>query len=112
MPDPADESCQTLTITAVTGTSAAGATLLLSAAGITYTPPVDFTGTDTFSYTCTDNGLTAGTPDPKTATGTVSLTVATVVPRIVTPPADALVVPGGSAVFNLTVEGQAPFTYQ
>ena len=54
-----DVDGDTLSITAVSPTSANGGTLALIGGIITYTPAVGFTGTDTFTYTVDDgNGLT------------------------------------------------------
>jgi hypothetical protein len=72
-PGPANESGQTLTVTAVG--SAAHGSVSLSAGTVTYTPNADYNGPDSFSYTVTDNGTTNGASDPKTATGTVNVTV-------------------------------------
>ncbi len=72
---PANESGQTLTVTAVSATSTQGGTVTLVAGTITYTPPVNFNGTDTFTYTVTDNGTTNGGADPQSAVGTVTVTV-------------------------------------
>ncbi|QDS93782.1 putative peptidyl-prolyl cis-trans isomerase [Roseimaritima multifibrata] len=51
---------ETLTITAV-GTSTAGGTITIEAGGgaILYTPPADFSGGDTFTYTISDGTLTS-----------------------------------------------------
>jgi VCBS repeat-containing protein len=76
---PANESTQTLGVIAVSPTSARGGTVLLNGADtITYTPPADYYGADSFTYTVTDDGTTGGLPDPKTATGTVNVEVAEV----------------------------------
>ncbi|TWU31790.1 Ig-like domain-containing protein [Novipirellula artificiosorum] len=63
------DSGETLTVSEV-GTSTAGATMTLSSdkKSILYTPPASFTGTDTFTYTVTDGGLT----DQVTVTVTVA----------------------------------------
>jgi len=45
---------------------------------VTYTPPANFNGIDTFSYVVTDNGTTAGTNDFKTATNVVTVNVTAV----------------------------------
>ncbi|GIW92545.1 MAG: hypothetical protein KatS3mg110_0586 [Pirellulaceae bacterium] len=73
-----NESSQTLSIISVSSTSAQGGTVSLSGGVVRYTPPVDFNGTDTFTYTIQDNGTTNGVSDPKTATGTVTVTVRSV----------------------------------
>ena len=72
---PANESGQTLTVTAVDPASAQGGALSLSGGDVTYTPASNFNGTDSFSYTVTDNGTTNGAPDPQSDTATVTITV-------------------------------------
>jgi spore germination protein YaaH len=72
---PADESSQALAVTAVSNSSTQGGSVSLSGSTITYTPAPNFFGTDTFTYTVSDNGTTNGSADPKTATGTVTVTV-------------------------------------
>ncbi|GAB5405863.1 MAG: hypothetical protein Aurels2KO_40940 [Aureliella sp.] len=72
---PANESDQTLTITNVQSISAAGGTVSLIGGRLVYTPPSDYSGPDSFVYTVTDNGTTAGVAAPLSASATVSLTV-------------------------------------
>ncbi len=73
---PDTESSQTLTVIAVVGSSAQGGIVALDASGtVTYTPPLNFNGIDTFTYTARDNGLTNGASDPQTALGTHTVTV-------------------------------------
>ena len=72
---PADESSQTITVTAI-GAASHGATVLNANGTVMYMPPANYTGTDSFTYTITDNGTTNGLPDPKSATATVNITVA------------------------------------
>jgi hypothetical protein len=79
-PGPANESSQTIQIQSVSSTSAQGGTVTLNGQTVLYTPPANFTGTDTFTYTIVDNGTTNGQPDPKTATATVTLNVLDFVP--------------------------------
>lgn len=75
-PGPANESSQPLAVVSVSATSSAGGTVVLGEGGtITYTPPADFHGEDRFSYVIQDNGTTNGIADPKTDTGTVTITV-------------------------------------
>ncbi|HEY7314837.1 MAG TPA: Ig-like domain-containing protein [Gemmataceae bacterium] len=64
-----DPDGDTLTLTAVSATSANGGTVALDPAtrDVTYTPATGFSGTDTFTYTASD-GLA-------TSTGTVTVTV-------------------------------------
>lgn len=76
---PANESSQTLTITSVTPGSANGSVSLVAGV-VTYTPIPGFTGSDTFTYTITDNGTTAGAADPKTSTATVHISVVSFIP--------------------------------
>ncbi|MCA9125425.1 MAG: tandem-95 repeat protein [Planctomycetales bacterium] len=68
---PANESTQELSIVAVSASSAAGGTVALAGTTVTYTPPTDFNGTDTFTYTLSDG-------QGGTATGTVTVSVAAV----------------------------------
>ncbi|MFO1062601.1 MAG: Ig-like domain-containing protein [Pirellulales bacterium] len=72
---PAEESGQTLHVTGVQSLSAAGGNVSLSGGRVIYTPPADFSGTDTFTYTITDNGTSIGLPAPLSATATVTVTV-------------------------------------
>ena len=57
-----------LSVTAVSTTSAMGGTVSLTAGQLTYRPPTDFSGNDTFTYTLSDGQSTP-------ATGTVTVTV-------------------------------------
>lgn len=72
---PANESGQTLVISGVDGISAAGGTVALIGSRVVYTPPSNYSGPDSFVYTITDNGTTAGVAAPLSASATVSLTV-------------------------------------
>ncbi|MEO8269604.1 MAG: cadherin-like domain-containing protein, partial [Aureliella sp.] len=72
---PANEAVQTLNITAVSATSIKGGTLTLVGGVITYTPPANYSGADSFTYTVTDNGTTAGAAAPLSAVGTVNLQI-------------------------------------
>ncbi len=72
---PANEAGQTLTVTAVTSPTANGGTVSLAGGNITYNPPLNFIGDDTFTYTVTDDGTTNGVADPQSANGTVTVTV-------------------------------------
>ncbi|EMI21703.1 peptidyl-prolyl cis-trans isomerase cyclophilin type [Rhodopirellula maiorica SM1] len=51
---------ETLRVTAVQGTTASGGTVTISANGqsVLYTPPANFTGSDSFTYTVSDGSLT------------------------------------------------------
>ncbi|MBX3420874.1 MAG: tandem-95 repeat protein [Pirellulaceae bacterium] len=70
-----NETDQTISVTQVQAITLRGGSVTLVAGVITYTPPTNFTGVDTFWYTITDNGTTAGAPAPLTSTATVTITV-------------------------------------
>ena len=72
---PANESSQTLTVTAVNGTASTHGTVVLLAGQVTYTPAPLFSGPASFQYTVCDNGTTNGVSDPKCAVGTVNVSV-------------------------------------
>ena len=74
-PGPANESGQTLTLTAVAATSDTHGTVTLSGNTILYTPTAGYVGPASFSYTVTDNGTTNGQPDPKSASALVTVTI-------------------------------------
>ncbi|MCB9875897.1 MAG: tandem-95 repeat protein, partial [Planctomycetaceae bacterium] len=75
LPGPANESSQTLTVTGVAASSFHGGTVVLNGSQIDYHPALDFVGTDTFTYTIVDNGFSGASPDPRSATGTITVTV-------------------------------------
>ncbi|MFM8251084.1 MAG: beta strand repeat-containing protein, partial [Planctomycetota bacterium] len=75
---PANESSQTLTITAV-GTASNGTVQLVSGAVI-YTPNPGYEGPDSFTYTIQDNGTTNGVPAFLTSQATVNVSVLNFVP--------------------------------
>jgi VCBS repeat-containing protein len=77
-PGPANESNQPLTVASVSGTSSNGGVVALTSGVISYTPPLDYNGIDTFTYTVRDNGLTSGSSDVQTTTGTVTMIVTAV----------------------------------
>ncbi len=77
---PANESTQTLTLTAVSATSTAGGTVTLVGGVVTYTPLAGYIGQDSFTYTITDNGLTNGVADPKSTVVTVRIDVVDFIP--------------------------------
>jgi len=94
--DDADGPHAALTATAP-ATTASGARVAMNADGtFTYVPPAGFTGQDSFGYTVSDNEAEA----PRTATGTVNVTVAGPVTWYV----DASAAPGGDG------RSDAPFT--
>lgn len=80
---PANESTQTLRIVSVSPTSTLGGTVSLNTTTgvVTYTPPTGVDGqSDSFTYTVSDNGTTAGVLDEKTAVGTVTVGIVNYIP--------------------------------
>jgi Ca2+-binding RTX toxin-like protein len=73
---PANESAQTLTITALS--NIVGGTAVINGTNIEFTPTSNFNGTASFDYTVQDNGTTNGVSDPKTDTGSESFTITAV----------------------------------
>jgi Bacterial Ig domain/Bacterial pre-peptidase C-terminal domain/Dockerin type I domain/GEVED domain len=82
--DSPGEGSQSLTLTSIDAISQRGGTITLVAGVVTYQPATNFTGTDTFTYTVTDNGTT---PGPRSTTGTVTVTVNSVndLPTVISP---------------------------
>jgi CSLREA domain-containing protein len=70
---PANESGQTLTITAVD--SVVGGSAIVVGGDVQFTAADNFNGTASFRYTVSDDGFTAGTPDFKTGTAIVTFTI-------------------------------------
>ncbi len=106
-PGPANEGDQTLTVTAVTSPTTQGGKVRLEGTNVVYLPAPQFFGTDSFSYNVTDNGTTAGTSDPQSATGMVVVEVR----KANRPPSVALAYPPNNATFiggtNLTLLAEA-----
>jgi DNA/RNA endonuclease G (NUC1)/fibronectin type 3 domain-containing protein len=100
-PGPANESSQTLTVTAVTATASTHGLVALTSGNVTYTPDVNYSGPASFTYSVCDNGITVGVADPRCSTATVNVTVNAPVTThfSVTAPAN---VTSGTA-FNVTV---------
>jgi hypothetical protein len=73
---PANESGQTLTITAVA--NAVGGTVMISGTDVVFTPTANYNGPASFDYTVQDNGTTNGAADPKTDVGSVSFNITAV----------------------------------
>ncbi|HRH79894.1 MAG TPA: Ig-like domain-containing protein [Thiobacillaceae bacterium] len=70
---PANEAGQTLKVTVA---SALHGTVAINDDGtLSYTPEADFHGADTISYSIVDDGTTGGSADPRTANGSVAVTV-------------------------------------
>ncbi len=93
----------TLSVSAAGPTSAHGGTVVMQAGEVTYTPPTDFTGSDTYPFTISDgNG--------GTATATVNVTVTAhsgSSPNIVIPPT----YDNSSKTFRVTFAGIPGNTY-
>ncbi len=70
---PANEAAQTLTVTAASALH--GSVSIAVDGSLLYTPDTNFFGADTISYTVTDDGTTAGAPDPRSMAGSVAVTV-------------------------------------
>jgi hypothetical protein len=85
---PANESAQTLTVSAVS--NAVGGTVAIVSGHVEFTPTLNFNGPASFDYTVLDNGTTNGLADAKTDVGSASFTV--------TPVNDAPVLSGVTAV--------------
>ena len=72
---PSNESNQSLSIIAVSTTSDQGGTVSVSAGVVSYRPAQDYFGIDSFTYTIRDNGTDAGVLTPRSAVGTVTVSV-------------------------------------
>jgi hypothetical protein len=70
---PANEGGQTLTMLNVG--SAVGGSVQIVGTDVIFSPTPDYHGPASFVYTLTDDGATAGSPAPQTATATVSFTI-------------------------------------
>lgn len=77
LPGPFNEQGQTLSIHSVD--NSVGGSVSLSGENVIFTPTVGYNGQASFRYSVTDNGTTSGSPDPKSATATVSFTINKVV---------------------------------
>ena len=82
-------------------------TVSVSAGKLIYTPPLNYNGSVTVTYTVQDNGTTDGKPEPKTAIGTLTITVTAVndAPvgvddKVSTPEDTPLVVPARGVISN------------
>ncbi|MCA9228691.1 MAG: tandem-95 repeat protein, partial [Planctomycetales bacterium] len=77
VPGPSNESSQNLIVRSVAGPSAAGGSVVFNnqTGAVNYTPPLNFAGVDTFSYVVEDDGFSGPNPDPRSATGTITVTV-------------------------------------
>jgi hypothetical protein len=63
-----DPDADPLSVTAVSGSSAQGGTVLLASGTLTYSPPASYSGADSFTYTLADSF-------GETASGTVNVTI-------------------------------------
>src|SRR5207245_8165011 len=70
---PANESSQTLTITAIS--NVVGGTAVIFGDNVDFTPADDYNGPFSFVYTLLDNGTTNGVNDFKSSTATASFTI-------------------------------------
>jgi hypothetical protein len=82
-PGPANESNQKLKIVSIDTTGTKGTVTLNTDGSIRYLPPTDYIGGDSFKYTIEDDGTTAGAPDPKRATATITLDVKDFIPSTI-----------------------------
>lgn len=100
-----DQEGDTVTLLSAGPTTAAGGTASASGDVITYSPPPNFNGTDTFEYVVLDNGKTAGTNDFKRATNVVTVTVLAVndPPAISIPAPQSVAEDTGLVLTNLMV---------
>jgi large repetitive protein len=73
---PNETGGQSLTVVSVE--SGANGTVELAAGTVTFTPAANFSGVASFTYTIRDDGTTNGTPDAKSAVGTVTVDVSAV----------------------------------
>jgi RHS repeat-associated protein len=64
-PGPANESSQTLTVTAIRTTAATHGSATFANGTVTYVPDAGFAGAAVLFYTACDNGTTNGQPDPR-----------------------------------------------
>ena len=72
---PDNEAGQTLSVRSVAGGDDAHGTVVMADNQVTYTPNEDFVGDARFDYEVCDDGETAGDPDPRCDSGTVTVTV-------------------------------------
>lgn len=93
------ETGQMLTITAASALH--GSVVIESDGTLTYTPTTDFYGTDTLTYTITDDGTTNGVAAPLTASGTISVTVTAVDDAPVATADSATVTQDGSVILSV-----------
>lgn len=77
-PGPENESAQTVVLLSVAPLSQQGGTVQLLDGQVQYTPPLNFSGEDSFSFTIRDNGTTGGEIDPRTTDASVFMQVAEV----------------------------------
>ncbi len=74
-PGPANESSQTIRITGVSPISDRGGSVSLVAGRVVYSPPSNFSGSDRFTYTVTDNGTSNGIAAPQSSVVVVNVSV-------------------------------------
>ena len=71
---PANEGAQVLTVELLTQ-PAHGSAVVLPSGRVEYRPAANYFGPDSLDYRVCDDGTTAGAPDPRCATSTISFTV-------------------------------------
>jgi Bacterial cadherin-like domain/Bacterial Ig domain/Bacterial pre-peptidase C-terminal domain/Dockerin type I domain/GEVED domain len=89
---PANESDQTLRVSLPNFVSAQGGSLNLIGNNLVYTPKLNFSGVDTFTFRLTDNGFTGTLLDPLSVIRTVTVTVRDVNDAPITTPKSFTVV--------------------
>jgi RHS repeat-associated protein len=104
-PGPANESAQTLTVTAVTAGPFTHGTVTFAAGVVVYQPDEDFVGNATIPYTICDDGTTNGRADPLCSTGAISVKVTANHPPVVDPQA---VTTAEDTPVSLTLTGRDP----
>jgi hypothetical protein len=95
-PGPANESDQTLTVTAVDATADTHGSVSDATGRVTYVPDPSFSGEASFDYTVCDNGATGGKPDPQCATAQIDVSVGAATPIMIRP--DSVTIAQGSTV--------------
>ena len=74
-PGPTNEAAQVLRVRQVPPASTQGGALSFDGGVVTYVPPADYNGVDSFTYTVEDNGTTNGVAASASAVATVNLTI-------------------------------------
>ena len=104
---PANEAGQILTVVEVTQ-GESGSVVVNTDGTVSYTPAPDFYGEDSFSYTVSDDGTTAGVADPRSSTATVTVTITPVADDPVAETDSATVVEDGSLTIDVLENDRDP----